>query len=504
MNKKLYILLFFIVLKFCLQYWLINPEYELHRDEFLHLDQGNHLSWGYLSVPPFTSWVAYLIKLLGNSIFWVRFFPALFGALTILVVWKTIEELKGGFAALILGATGVLFSVLLKLNILFQPNSMDVLCWTTFYYLLIKYFNTGNSKWLYAIALIFGIGFLNKYNIAFLLIGLVPAILISPQRRIFLRPQIYYAAIIGIIIILPNLYWQYANNFPVFHHLKELKETQLINVKPADFLKPQLLFFLGSLPVILIGFYALLFYPPFKKYRFFFWSFCFTMGVFLYFKAKDYYAIGVYPVYIAFGAAYLDQMLKNKWKIVLMSVGFALPVLYFILLYQFAFPNKSPEYMVEHSETYKKMGMLRWEDGKDHSLPQDIADMQGWKELATKTDQALSYIKNPGETLILCDNYGQAGAINFYSVKGIKAVSFNADYINWIDLNKPYKNFIRIKEYEGSRTEMQETGPYFLRSALFGTIASPFAREYGTSIFVFEGAKVNINTRIRDEIKNRR
>src|SRR5690606_234240 len=97
------------------------------RDEYLHLDLGQHLAWSYLSVPPVTSWISYIIYLLGNSIFWVKFFPALFGALTILVIWKTIEELKGNLFALVLGATCILFSALLRLNTLYQPNSLDVL-----------------------------------------------------------------------------------------------------------------------------------------------------------------------------------------------------------------------------------------------------------------------------------------------------------------------------------------------------------------------------------------
>ena len=100
MSKKTIILIGFIILKFVLQYALLNREYDLQRDEYLHLDQANHLAWGYLSVPPVTSWFSYIILLLGNSVFWVRFFPALFGALTLVIVWKTIEILKGNLSAL--------------------------------------------------------------------------------------------------------------------------------------------------------------------------------------------------------------------------------------------------------------------------------------------------------------------------------------------------------------------------------------------------------------------
>src|SRR5690606_22760525 len=138
-RSKTILLYAFIFLKFLLQYALISPEYDLQRDEYLHLDMANHLAWGYLSVPPFTSCVSYLIKLLGNSVFWVKFFPALFGALTLVMVWKTIEALKGTMYALILGATCVLFSVLLRLNTLFQPNSFEVLAWTAFYFIVVKY-----------------------------------------------------------------------------------------------------------------------------------------------------------------------------------------------------------------------------------------------------------------------------------------------------------------------------------------------------------------------------
>lgn len=502
MSKKTIILLGFILLKFILQYSLISPEYDLQRDEYLHLDQAHHLAWGYLSVPPATSWISYIILLLGNSVFWVKFFPALFGVLTLLIVWKTIEKLNGNLYALILGATCILFSSLLRINILYQPNSLDVLCWTAFYYILIQYINTQKPKWFFIGAIVFAFGFLNKYNILFLLIGLLPALLLSKQREILAQKKLYIALAIGLILILPNLLWQYNNHFPVIHHMKELAETQLVNMDRLDFLKKQLLYFIGSFFVLLSSLYALLFYKPFKKYRFFFASIIFTLLVFLYFKAKAYYAIGLYPIYIAFGSVYLSEILKTGCKRYLQPVFIAIPLLFFVPMYNLSFPNKSPEYIIKHPEGYKKLGMLRWEDGKDHNLPQDYADMLGWKELASKTDSAYATIANPEKTLILCDNYGQAGAINYYTKKGIKAVSFNADYINWFKLDIQYTNLIRVKEYHEEDNELAETSPYFNTSKIAGSITNKNAREYKTTIFVFTDAKTDINKRIIEEIKD--
>ena len=503
-TKRTLILIGFIALKFFLQFILLSSEYDLQRDEYLHLDQANHLAWGYLSVPPFTSWTSLLIQLLGNSVFWIKFFPALYGALTIYVVWKAIAALNDSLYAVILGATCVLFSSLLRLNTLYQPNSFDVLCWTALYFTLLKYIKTEQVKWLYMAAAVFGIGCLNKYNIVFLLVGFLPALLLTKHRSVFLKPGLYVAMAIGLVLILPNLIWQYNNNFPVLYHLRELSETQLVNVDRLDFLKSQLLYFIGSLIVILSAFYALLFYRPFERYRVFLFSFVLTMAAFLYLKAKGYYAIGIYPIYIAFGAAFLANILKQGWKKYLKPVLVAVPVLLFIPMYNVAFPNKSPEYIVQHPERYRKLGMLRWEDGKEHLLPQDYADMLGWRELASKVDSAYAGLPSSEHTLVLCDNYGQAGAINYYSQRKIKAVSFSADYINWFDLTIKYENVIRVKEQDNASEELRETSPYFAKSWISDTVTNKYAREYGTTIFTFTGAKFDIRPRIKQEIEEKK
>ena len=64
--------------KLCSPFVLIHPVYELHRDEFLHLDQAHHMAWGYDSLPPFTSWISWVIMHAGNTEFLIKFFPALF------------------------------------------------------------------------------------------------------------------------------------------------------------------------------------------------------------------------------------------------------------------------------------------------------------------------------------------------------------------------------------------------------------------------------------------
>ena len=82
----------------------------------------------------------------------------------------------------------------------------------------------------------------------------------------------------------------------------------------------------------------------------------------------------------------------------------------------------------------------------------------------------------------------------------MKAVSFNADYINWFNLTKKYDNLIRVKS-DDINTELENTSPFFKNSKLAASITNKYAREFGTTIFVFQGAKIDIRERLQAEIE---
>lgn len=502
LNTKTAVLLLFVVVKLLLQYLLIHPGYDLHRDEYLHLDQGKHLAWGFYSVPPFSSWVSWTILQWGNTVFWIKFFPAFFGVCTMVLVWKTVEALGGNLFALVLSAIAILLSVILRLNILYQPNSFDVLAWMCFYYALIRQVQTEDNKWLYLAAIAFAIGFLNKYNIAFLIAGMLPAILITAYRKLLLNKHLYGAMMVALLIVLPNILWQVQNDYPVLHHMNELAQTQLEKVQRADFIKEQMLFFIGSLFVLVIGWVSFFVYRPHKEFRFVFWSFVFTLLLFIYLKAKGYYAIGLYPVLIAFGAVYTERLLSKGWLWVLRPVALAIPVVLSVTFIKIGFPTQPPAQIASNAALYKPFGLLRWEDGKEHQLPQDFADMLGWRELAAKVDAAYSQITDKGHTLVYCDNYGQAGAINYYSTfKSIQAVSMNADYINWFPpATKELYNLILVKDIYDDDPERKKEKPLFDSVQWVGSIQNKYARERGTRIYLLQNARVPIMHYFTEEI----
>jgi hypothetical protein len=494
------LLVLFLILKLILSFVLVNSVYELQRDEFLHLDQANHLAAGFTSVPPLTSLFSWLIKAFGNRVFMVKLVPALMGAVTIFYCWKIVDFLKGNLVAKCLVAVACLCSSLLRLNTLYQPNSFDVLAWTAIFYYLLKYFDKNEARYLYAFAIFVALGFLNKYNILFLVIGLLPAIIITSNRKVFANKHLYLAVLLALLIISPNVIWQINHHFPVLTHMKILQTTQLVHVKRIDFFIGQFLFFISSIFILLAGIGSLIFYKDFRKHSWIILTYLITLIVFSYFKAKDYYALGLYPVLLAFGAVYLSRVLAKKH--ILLGLLFVFNIGSFIYLLPLLMPVYNPDEIVAHHKRFERVGALRWEDGENHALPQDYADMRGWKELARLVDSAYGKVKDKSTLLIRADNYGQAGAINYYSkYKNINAVSYNADYLYWFKMDKPIKGLIMITGWHDEDPQRKREQPYFGRITKIGEIKTPYAREKGAGVFLLEDAKTEVSSIIKSEIE---
>src|SRR5450631_3086548 len=89
--KKLNRFLFLLALiKFLLPFFLQNSNYEPHRDEFLYLAEGAHPAFGFMEVPPMLSVFAWFTQHLGNTMFWIKFWPSLIGALNLILIGKIV------------------------------------------------------------------------------------------------------------------------------------------------------------------------------------------------------------------------------------------------------------------------------------------------------------------------------------------------------------------------------------------------------------------------------
>lgn len=129
------LILLFATLKLLIHLFT-NTNYELHRDAYLYYAQSEHLAWGYVAVPPFIAMVGkFATALFGNTIFGLRFFPALIGAVNIIFIGLMVKELNGKkFAISLAGLAFILSPLFLHVNTLYQP-----VCFNQFFWLLSAY-----------------------------------------------------------------------------------------------------------------------------------------------------------------------------------------------------------------------------------------------------------------------------------------------------------------------------------------------------------------------------
>jgi hypothetical protein len=131
--------------------------------------------------------------------------------------------------------------------------------------------------------------------------------------------------------------------------------------------------------------------------------------------------------------------------------------------------------------------VVRWEDHKQHPLPQDFADMQGWKEMAAKT--AAIYHSLPDsvqqQTMIYGDNYGEAGALSFYGKQvGLPEIfSDNASYIFWMPDHFAKKYFLFVTDDLPGADDGFFT--HWHKREIKDSVTNIYAREYRTKIVLY-------------------
>jgi 4-amino-4-deoxy-L-arabinose transferase-like glycosyltransferase len=302
------------LLKFILPFLIQSSIYEPHRDEFLYMSEGCHMSWGYLEVPPMMSLFAYLSEIMGGSIFWIKFWPSLFGSQTYLLVARLILSLGGGRFALFIGFLPFIFGYFMHVHFMFQPNFLEVFFWTLMAYGLVRYVHTGKQKGIYLAGAGVGLGMMSKYSLAFFAISLLLGLLLTRERKIFLNKHFYYALSIGFIIFLPNLIWQWTHGFPVIYHMKELQRQQLQNVRQTGFLIDQLFFNLPCIFVWISGFYYVTVMRAGKPYRFVGFAIVFVILFLVVEHGKSYYGMGAYPILFGFGAVCLEHWTISRLR----------------------------------------------------------------------------------------------------------------------------------------------------------------------------------------------
>ena len=480
------LILLLALLKFLLPVLLQDPLYELQRDEFLYYEQGQHPALGYLENPPLLSWLGTVSSWFGGSVAWIKFWSCLFGAATLVITCMIAAELGGKLFAQFIAGLSVVTGAYMRIHFLFQPNILDIFFWTLSVYFIIRWINDNNPNFLFGFTLSLALGWWGKYSIVFMGAALLMALLFSFHRKIFAEKKFYLAAMIALLVILPNLGWQYQHNWPLLHHMKELRETQLRYLSPADFIKDQILMLF---PAILIWTGGLVWLIKQKQWRFMALCYFFVLVLLLFGSGKSYYTLGAYPMLLAAGGVAWEQWLHTRmWKRYALS-GFI--VVFTLLFIPLLLPVWKPEKLNGFYQRtgIAKSGVLNWEDGKEHPLPQDFADMLGWKELTDKAERFFNALPDSVKenTIIYGRHYGHAGSMKFYSRSkefSKRVITDNGSFILWIPENLTMKHLLFIGRKMPDKDD--EVFQHFAKVTIIDSVANPYSRQFGDKIIFFE------------------
>lgn len=484
-------------------HFLTNTNYELHRDTYLYLALADHPDWGYISVPPVTPMIGKLtMALFGDSAFAIGFFPALIGALSIAVIALIVKELGGKTWAILLACMAFMLSpAFLRSNTFLQPVSFDQFSWLLSGYFIVKLVQSQNPKYWIHLGILWGLSFLNKYAIVFFVLAFLLALLLTPERNLIRSKYFLFGLLSGFFIILPNLIWQHMHNWPVVGHMEELRRTQLVNVRPTDFLLMQMLMNLHAVIVWLLGLFFLLFDREGKKFRMLGLTFLFAVLILLMLSGKAYYTLGVYPILFAAGGVAIEMWFTQRRRF-MKPVILASMMLIFLPVLPYSLPILSFDKMAAYAETSKIFGLegaLVWEDGRVHRLPQDYADMTGWQELAERVIEAYQSLPaaERADCAIYAENYGQAGAIRYYGKPyGLpEPVCFSETFVLWAPDSIHQQTLIYVNDELGEDIQY-----YFASVALAGEVNNVYFRENGLQIYLCQNPRRDFQEFYREKV----
>lgn len=203
----------------------IGANLPLSVDEAYYIAWSKSIDWGYWTKPPMIAWAIGAARFLcGETAGCVRFTSLLAFPLTaITLVWLSCRMGATLGAACVLGA---LFATL-------PLSSFYGIAATTDAFLLFFWACAMLSLWLAlegkfwawpALGVSFGMGMLSKYTMVVFGLSAV-LILLHPKWRFAWRTSgPYLAAMVSLLVFLPNIYWNLKHEMPTFQHTADISQ----------------------------------------------------------------------------------------------------------------------------------------------------------------------------------------------------------------------------------------------------------------------------------------
>jgi 4-amino-4-deoxy-L-arabinose transferase-like glycosyltransferase len=177
---------------------------------------GQQWQWGYDRDPYLVGWLAYSVSwLTGHSVWGIYLFSQICVLVTFWAIWRLALQLQ-------LSKAQALVSILLLEAVFyynfatpeFNDNVLQLPLWALTISFLYSALSTQRSLPWMLTGLWAGLALMAKYYTLMLFVPIFIVILGSSRgRQSFKSPGIYWALLLGTLIIAPNLVWQYQHSF---------------------------------------------------------------------------------------------------------------------------------------------------------------------------------------------------------------------------------------------------------------------------------------------------
>src|SRR5438105_3801333 len=411
--------------------------YGYFRDELYYIACARHLDFGYVDLAPLSAFLLRIeLTLFGSSLFALRIFPAVASALTVALAGMLTREFGGRAWGMTLACTGMLGSLFfLATGNFYSPNVYEPLFWTGAIYLLCRIINGAPPRtWLWLGAVV-GFGTQNKHSMVFFGVAIALAVFLTPERRQFAQKWIWLAGLIAFVITLPNIIWQIEHNWPTWVLLHGIaKSNKNVVLTPWKFFAQQItLMNPATFPRWFGGLIWLLASREGRRYRVIAFTYLIALAEFVLMHGKNYYLAPAYPMLFAAGGVAFERIFALRFRWLKPAIAF-LVLVSALVLAPVVLPILSPEKLLAYMRAIH-FGAPRAETSHTAASPQLYADHFGWEEMVRSVAQVYASLSanEQQHAAIFCQNYGEAGAIDFFGPKyGLPpALSGHQNYFYW-------------------------------------------------------------------------
>jgi hypothetical protein len=431
-------ILVFLALVKLLLHLLTADNYGYFRDELYYVAAGEHLDLGYVDYPPFVALVARAtLMLFGDSLVALHLFPALAGAVVVVLAGLMARELGGGRFAQGLAALATLIApTMLVFGTWLSMDAFDQLFWVLAIYILLLILKRDRPRLWLAFGLVAGLGLLTKLTMLYVGLAVFLALLLTSARRHLLTPWPWIGGAVAFIFLLPYAIWEVAHGWPTLEFWANYG-AKVDPASPIEFLVEQIVTMQPpTLPLWLAGLYYYLFSREGRPYRALGWTFVILFAIFMIQNARFYFLAPAYPMLFAAGAVVIDRFIRRRnWNWLKPAYVIVLAISGIVIAPITVVPILPVDTLASITGAAGGDAGVEIETREVAQLPQNFADRFGWKNMTATVAGVYDGlpVDKRSRACILAGNYGEASAINFFGpAHGLpNAISGHNSYYIW-------------------------------------------------------------------------